>query len=253
MSEREFGEQYIDYLLGALKAHEADRLKRHLRVCAECRRNIRELEAALRGVSPPPSPQPPPLSLRRRLLRSIAVRPPRRGFVWWRALAIGASILALLSGLTSWRLLETIRENEAQIAALRLEGQRLREAGQTLTLRVQDLTAPGVQVLRLTAQSDFAGVSGQVFIRSERRRALVFLHGLPASAPGRAYQLWILESGHPPHPSKTFRPEGGKAEFNVRLPAFVRIAAVAVSVEPSQGSPQPTGPIVASGNLGSTA
>jgi anti-sigma-K factor RskA len=66
------------------------------------------------------------------------------------------------------------------------------------------------------------------------------MHDAPALPPGKVYQAWTLPAGSKKMaPSVTFTPKGGR--ILLRLPVNAsRIAAVAVSVEPAGGSPQPT-------------
>lgn len=72
-------------------------------------------------------------------------------------------------------------------------------------------------------------------------------------APGKDFELWMIEGKNPPV-SMGIIPPGTVAHMSVSLDVHKKLAqdaVLAVSVEPAGGSPtgQPTGPVVAAGNL----
>jgi anti-sigma-K factor RskA len=68
---------------------------------------------------------------------------------------------------------------------------------------------------------------------------LVAAH-LPALASNRTFELWIIPAKGNPIPSGTFRGEADATAVYVRPGPVENAAAVAVTVEPEGGSPQPT-------------
>ena len=85
--------------------------------------------------------------------------------------------------------------------------------------------------------------------RRPRGRGVVVGGDLPVLDEGRVYELWILrEDG--PAPAGLFRPDAdGAVEVVLDLDDVVGSGGLAVSDEPAGGSPSPTGPILAEGEL----
>jgi anti-sigma-K factor RskA len=71
------------------------------------------------------------------------------------------------------------------------------------------------------------------------------LEGLPALSAQREYQLWSVDGPRPE--SLGLLGDGHDEAVPLSLPAST--AKLAISEEPAGGSPAPTGPIVASGNV----
>ncbi|GAB4588132.1 anti-sigma factor [Nocardia sp. IFM 10818] len=111
----------------------------------------------------------------------------------------------------------------------------------------ETLTAERIRTER-DARTETAGLAGGGSVTVDTSRvldaALVFFDGVPAPAPGRAYQLWLIPEGGTPVSAGV--PETLPTE---NAPLLVRLGdarTLAVSIEPVGGSPQPTtDPIVA--------
>lgn len=65
---------------------------------------------------------------------------------------------------------------------------------------------------------------------------------IPAPAPGRAMQLWVVPDGADPVSAGVFNPEadGSVLLFAQNVPGIATAAALAISDETAGGSPQPT-------------
>ncbi len=264
MSEKIFGEHYVDYILGSLEPGKMAELSKHLDGCPECRQNLAELEETLHSLPLVLEPQAPPPELKDRILREIQERPgvvpfskpaektgaPSPSLGLWRAWAIAASLAAAIGLAVSFQLYQSGQEKDSSLASMRSELEQLRRSNLGLQLKVRDLVGPDVRYLNLAGLKGFEGVSGSAFVRPDTSAAAVFFHSLPALQANQAYQLWVIEPGNPPHPSSVFQSAGEITEVDIQLPiAGDSIAALAITIEPSGGSPQPTGSMVALGQF----
>jgi anti-sigma-K factor RskA len=74
------------------------------------------------------------------------------------------------------------------------------------------------------------------------RGVLLIASNLPALAPGRTYQMWLIPKGGAPRPAGLFRSDARGGAVHI-LESAVDVAgtgAMAISVEPEGGSVQPT-------------
>lgn len=80
-------------------------------------------------------------------------------------------------------------------------------------------------------------------------RAMLMADDLPPAPAGKAYQLWFIAEGKPPMPGQVFNTNAdGHGEMRDLLPEEARSATVfAVTLEPSNGVPAPTGPMYLKG------
>jgi anti-sigma-K factor RskA len=82
--------------------------------------------------------------------------------------------------------------------------------------------------------------SGKVFVSPNR--GIVFVaSNLPALEAGKAFELWVIPAAGKPIPAGTFRSEPDSSAVHVwRQPVEPTATALAVTIEPAGGSPQPT-------------
>ncbi len=229
MTHAEMNELYELYALGILEPERAAELETHLRDdCPYCIEHVRrafEITAALAGLA---DPQTPPKQLRNRVL--AAVRPEKRSPVWTLAVAglsAACIVLAIFLGLTASR----IHGMDDQIQALRSERNQLR-------LAIEALSRPDTRTAGFGGTNDLP--HGRVFVN---RDGLVFVGSqLPHLASDRTFELWLIPKAGAPQPAGLFRPSPtGNSVHVTSLPvALTQTAAVAVSVEPSQGSSTPS-------------
>ena len=250
-----------DYAVGALGEAADDDVARHLETCASCRHELR-IVLQLVGVlsdTPPPSPAPRETLLARARGETAspvapvvsplpASQPPRlpehklpEGGArsapphWWQrtvpiafaAAAVAAAIL-LTVGIVALR----PNANDTNQAAI---AQVIAHAP-FYQLSDSDLSPPAAGVL---------------FAMAEEPRAVLLAEGLPPLENGQRYQIWLFTREGERSSGGLFSPDaGGRAEVLLETPQpMLAYAAVAVSAEPSAGSPAPTSPLVLGGWL----
>lgn len=246
------------YALHALPEDERLAFERHLEDCEACREEVAELQAtaALLGRA---AAVTPPAALREEILRKVATTPqeaparpravsapprqapaapepvpvtptadggayaPSRQLPRLVLAACVAAVLACL-GIATWQY------QEAQDA--RATAERVQER-QDDVARV--LTAGDARLA--TQELRGGGTATVAFSRSENAAALA-VSGLPRLPAGKVYEAWFIEDGTPVpagllsrNPGRRMSPLDGSVDA---------ATAVALSVEPSGGSEQPT-------------
>ncbi|HWB72097.1 MAG TPA: anti-sigma factor, partial [Egibacteraceae bacterium] len=157
----------------------------------------------------------------------------RRGLQ--RALAAVAAALALalaLVGAHAARLADQVTELEAQLA-------RPDRTGALGTL----VAAPDLRSVALE------GADGAVrFLWSDQLdRGVLAADGLDPLPASRSYQLWLFHDGAP-RPAGLLRADG-TGTVEVAAVTVRGAETVAITIEPRAGSPNPSGPVVASAHL----
>jgi len=248
------------YALGALTPAERRAFEAHLAGCAECTAEVKSLSAVTSALAQAVPQQDPPASLRARILGQVGGADPRAqpapagrrplatAYLPWLAtaamvvLAIGLGVYAatLRSRVETleFRLRAAMQQadaSERQIAELR------RVAVETVS-QMAVLASPDLQRIDLAGQPVAPQASGRAFW--SRSRGLVFTaSSLPPLPPGKAYQLWILTPNPAPISAGVFKPDsaGGVVAVYRPLADLVKPSAVAVTIEPENGVPAPTG------------
>ena len=150
---------------------------------------------------------------------------------------------------------DTLAARETELAQLRDRlAQQEQEPGAFNKASKDDgmagfLRAPNIKVVSLAGSAEATSAGGLLLYDPAKRKAFLYAFNMPPLPPDKTYQLWaILER---PVSAATFRADrGNKSRVMIsRLPQLDRIKQFAVSVEPGEGSPQPTGPIYLSGQL----
>lgn len=221
------------YALNALAPDEAAAVDAALRAgTPESAVMQRELRAFSEVATLMASANPivPPAAAKERLLARFAAAkhaalPPRPRAPVWLVGALAASLLAA-SGLGAYALSlkQSLARRETTLNSI-LEADR--------DLRVASVTA-----------DDTASDAGiQFFWNARQRRGVVHAFRMPPAAPGRAYQVWLLQDGKPVSVSVFNTDADGHALVDqLTLPASSGGATmVLVTEEPSTGSPLPTG------------
>jgi anti-sigma-K factor RskA len=184
----------------------------------------------------------------------ITAAPARRGGTLAPWLAAAASLLLLLgAGAYALSLRGRVDALSGQVAAGEREQAELERTLGEREATLAAVSAPAVRVIDM-ASAEQAEPGGRMFWDRRTDRWTFFAHNLPAVQAGREYQLWLITPGGRKLPAPTFRP-GARGDAHVEatyaLPAD-SLAAVAVTLEPTGGLPEPSGPVVIVGAMASS-
>ena len=135
--------------------------------------------------------------------------------------------------------LQAIQSEEAAVTAL--------EAVDAVRAQVAILAAPDVETLHLAGQPGAPGASAR-WITSEAAGTLFTAAGLPAPSPGRSYQLWFVANDATVSGGMLPVDDTGRIVASVAPPiqdgrVGIPLVALAVTLEPEEGSDSPTGEV----------
>ena len=220
------------YAVDALDDDERAAFERHLAECEPCREEVQGLRlTALRLADA--AALPPPQRLRENVLAQVRVTAQARDVVTalprreeqagprsrlWLAAAAVLAVVALGSGGLAWsqyRAAETARTEAARINAV--------------------VTDPGA---RLVQQRLAGGGTATVVVAGGR--AVLAGAGLPALPSDRTYQLWVIRGQQVTSAGLGPAGSAGGQRWSRLVAGVQQGDVVALSVEPSGGSAQPT-------------
>lgn len=230
MNHDELQDTYELYALGIAGEPERSEIREHVgrgcEVCMTQLRRARELTALLGASADAAAPSP---KLRRRILASVGVEERRFG---WAPFLAAATLLALF-------------------AAVYFGGRERQFAQETVLLREQ-LRRQTIEVTRLneafailggpdTIEAGFGqGPRGKVYVNRSRGVVLI-ASNLPPAPSGKIYEMWVIPKRGKPIPAGLFQSDPNGAAMHIQTGAVAPDAAVvAVTLEPQQGSDQPT-------------
>jgi anti-sigma-K factor RskA len=233
MISEEQQDQAALYVLGLLEPHEAGAFESELNANAELRDIARELREAAGVVALAAPPQPPPASLKQRIMRELAMEtkrvvpmPTRRGSFGWVPWAIAAG-LAIFCGLLA---LDRVRLKR-ELAEIRAADPLMQTTFFTLA---PSAPAP-------------ADAKATVAWQPGRQSGVIRISNLPAPQPGKDYQLWAVDAAHEDPISAGIIRVDKNGSAQVRFKSVKRaehVKAFAISLEREGGVPKKEGPIL---------
>ena len=250
---QEFADDLALYAIGALDTAERLALEKHLSQCADCRRELHQLQGDTALLALSVSSQAPPPRARQRLISAIAGEPravrPQKRQGWWILIPSMTAVAVALIALGLWRQNVVL---QSQVADLRKNYSQQEEQLQSSKEVLATLIDPDAARFTLTTGPARPQPQGKA-IYARNRRSLIFLaNNMPALPPQKSYELWLIPTSGAPIPAGMFKPDskGSATLINPPLPADVEAKTFAVTVEPDIGSAAPTSqPImVASGS-----
>lgn len=231
----QFQENLPAYALGALDPEELAALEEHLQTCEICRAELAEYQRVSSGLMAALPPVPPPASVRRALQRQLAARaaPKRPAFSWSLGQGVVVGLIALMVVLNAMLV--------AQVYSLR------RQQAELASQRTSDQTALAMLAYPSTKSLTFDenGVSGSLLVDKQRSLLAVFAWNLSSPPAGKTYQMWLIDPQGKRTSGGFLIPESGYPFVMavIRSPKpLTDFTGFGVTLEPSGGSPQPTGP-----------
>ena len=231
MDHKRFDELKEAYVLGAIPEEERHEIEEYLEANPGRQTEIDELLTVAGLLALSPQEQDPPPQLRRNIMSVVEAEarrpatPTRSRFsgLWeilsFRNLALGTAAV-LVIGLFSWNMVlrREVQDLHGEVANLRDAQQESR-------------------MIALQGSGAAQQVQAEVMVLEDHYGVLM-AEDLPKAPETRTYQIWVIE-GDQPEPSGLFNPEGETVAAVVKKP-LEGADAVAVTVEPEGGSPQPT-------------
>jgi anti-sigma-K factor RskA len=248
------------YALGALDPDDRRAFEEHLSTCAACTAEVRSMSRVTGALGQTVTLVSPRPELRNRVLSAVGasgagrqqavVVPHKRDVPAPPVWLAYAAVLALAAALGVFAMTQRSRmqDLEARLAeafsTIRLSQEELKNAQASFgeaQAKVEVFTAP--DLVRIDLKGD-AAIAPQAVGRAmwSRRRGMVFsATNLPPAPEGRVYQVWVLTSSTNPISAGLLNTDGsGMFMTPADIPPPT---AVAVSIEPAGGVPQPTGSI----------
>jgi len=224
------------YAVNALEPDERRAVDEHLAVCEVCRGDLVSLREAAAALATSVAASPPP-GLKARVLAEIRRTPQERVGRGMPADALsGRSLSRAVLGLAaSLVVLLVVAGTTIGVLASRLHGARADSVAASV------LQAPDVRVVHGAAAAGGGSATLTLLSSAGRHAAVLVADGLPAAPAGKAWQAWFLTGTQarsaglldPQRPASRLTGSPGSAN------------AVAVTLEPAGGSPQPTSTPVA--------
>jgi anti-sigma-K factor RskA len=250
MSHQDARDLLALHALDALSPEERGALEAHLATCAECRAELasfRDATAAVGGsLSARPMAADRNARVRSRLLARAAadrgvtpIRAPRnRRLLAAAAVFLLAAIGAAEFGYDQYWRAKLLRE---RLAVTQHQRDSLATALAAREAFMASLLGPGVRVIDASAVSAKQPYA-RMFWNQPANQWTFVAYNLPATKPGRTYQLWLVTKDNKKVSAGTFaaQPNGNAVVLASYALDPGNLAAIAVTDEPSGGSAQPT-------------
>jgi len=238
MSCQELRELYELYALGALEAPEHREIDEHLaRNCPQCAAGVKRaglLAASLAFSAPAVEP---PGRLKKRVVASVTPAAPKAAwliFAWATAAAVLLAA-ALWYGAAARRL-------ETQLTQVRTLHGELEARNRLFVDALALVNLPDARQL-VFGGADPLPPRGRIWVHPQRG-VLLLAARLPAAPAGKIYEMWIVPkaAGAKPRPAGLFQSsQAGEATHVWAEPLdLAGTAAIAVTLEPEGGAPEPT-------------
>jgi anti-sigma-K factor RskA len=247
MDTEHVSERIPAYVLEILDLEERRIVNSHLSECVSCRRELAEYRAAMDLLAESLPPREPPDRLRSLVLQKVAraashqpvnavQRTPVQGF--WDSLKsflvqpAGLALVLLLLVLNIGLAINTIHLNR-----------------QLSTIQAR-LPSSDIRVVPMAGTDQAPGSTGYMMIFTNETAGTLAVREAPTLEPGYQYQVWLIKDGK--------RTSGGVFSVNGQGYGSLQIEAnqplqnyqaVGITIEPTGGSPAPTGAKVLGGNL----
>lgn len=249
-------EDFELYALGALEGEEKLAIELHVAECSDCARKLAEARgriSLLAFAAPPAEPSP---EVKERLLHRLhatteegspsrmPVRPERAGGIvgrWWAAILVPAvAILAVVSYFQGTENAKLDAQLSHMRSDIREQRKQLEEAREILAM-LQEHGSVSVALRPMPGMP-----KGAVRVVYNPETGKLYYDGWVEPPPDdKSYQLWLVPMQGKPISVGVFNPvTGDSCAWMTNAPEGVTVKAVAVTMEPAGGEPQPTGPKV---------
>jgi anti-sigma-K factor RskA len=225
-----------EYALNCLDAEEAAMVAEHLIVCEQCREEFEAFQTVTDQLAfAVPEVQPSP-KLKTRILKNI--QPEKRSVQekaffrdWWQRFSAFFRPIAPVWGVASAVVIVVLG-----ISTL-MFWQRINSLEQFY--HTQDF-----QLVKLECTHVVPEATGQIVISKDGEVGMLAVAHLPVLEPGYTYQVWLIQNGQRTNGGTFLVNQQGYGMLNVVSPQSLLDCHVSITVEPAQGSIEPTGKTV---------
>jgi anti-sigma-K factor RskA len=245
-------EDFDLYALGALEGEELREIQSHIAGCSQCATRLAEAKARVALFSlAAPQVQPSPSAKAGLMARVHAENRPAVGREsratsapptrWWQmVLAPAVAALAILA-VVLWQQNSRLDKDLAKLhTSVTSQQAQLDEVGHIVAL----IGSTDTVTVNLAAQPGMPKGAAHVMYNM-KMKMLMYDGQLDAAPAGKSYQLWVVPMSGSPISAGVFSPTPGQTDhWMMNVPEGVVPKAFAVTIEPSGGMPQPTGPKV---------
>jgi anti-sigma-K factor RskA len=246
------------YVLGALDADEARRVREHLAACQLCRDEAEAFQAVVTMLPYASGAQNPPPRVKRQLLARVSAAqetpPPQLA----RPAAHAPAAVPLRARLASYAAVAAVAvaaalgyvalETSAQadrLAAQNAESQRViadlrAQLGQDDQI-VSFIANPETVSQEVPATRLASGASALMYMQPGHNQVVLVVHGLPPLAPGKMYRLWLASEAELVPMGSGMPRDGGVTQFHGYAPKPMdTYAQVMVTVEDIERADRPS-------------
>lgn len=224
------------HALGSLDADEVRRVEEHLLGCLICRNESDSFRAAAEQVSLAAPVAVPSPALKERLMQRLqSAHPagspsqpvPTRSF-WERLLpAWGLASLFLIVALAGFNFILWQRMDQLEFSS-----------------------PGGMRAAPLSPPDAASPATGFVLVSADGDDGALVVDGLPPLGDEQQYQVWLIRNGQRTSGAVFSTDENHYGGTRIRAPrSLLEYSAVGITIEPTGGSPQPTGTQVLAGPL----
>jgi len=251
-------EEDFDLLaLGALDADERRELEAHVASCAACAAKLAEARGRIALLAAAAPPAAPSAAVKQRLMQQVRAeaRPARAAREketspslfgkWWFAVLAPAGAVLAIATILLWNENRKLDRELADLhASVQQQEQQLHEAREVADL----ITSSDTVTVALSPQPGMP--KGTAHVMYNMKMGMLMYEGvMTPPAAEKSYQLWIMPAQGKPISAGVFNPVSGQSDhWMMKMPQGIEPKAFTITLEPSGGMPQPTGPMVMMGS-----
>jgi anti-sigma-K factor RskA len=225
------------YVIGGSGAEESHLVEEHLLSCWICRAELADFQDVLGQLSLAVPAVIPPADLKDRLLQRVQTARPQQPIPVQRSERSWLARLLPVWGLASFALIIILGIFNVSL------WQRINH--------LEFLTSPGgMRAVPLSSPEAASRATGFVLISADGDDGALVVDGLPPLGENQQYQVWLIRDGQRTSGAVFSTDEKSYGGTRIEVSgSLLEYSAVGITIEPSGGSPQPTGTKVLGGQL----
>jgi anti-sigma-K factor RskA len=238
-------DQIPAYALDCLDEEEASQVEAHLTVCAACRAELEAYKATAAHLGLAAPQVLPPARLKATILRRVHEPQTAQAPAVQARQKVGASEFWIR--LYRWAMnTGPIWVGVSLVLVIALTASNI-----VLYRQIQaQRQSSEFHLVALKSTANAPGASGIMVISQEGMAGTLIVDGLPVLGAAKQYQLWLMKDGKRTSGGLFYVGQNGYGFLAVQSPgSLLNFSSFGITVEPTGGSPGPTGTKVLGGNL----